>query len=234
MLMEANLGSGFYSTATVWHVGGSICRPSHKNPLWCGNATLVALCPIHHLQICLVHMSNPRTKSTDSLAYFLLWLLSNNNCVCFPGDSLLCSFTVFVAVCMGWSECVTTGPSHSCAKPQLRNWGLSGDALGAIWGFVEEWEPPDIQYVTQIGVVTPEAGWIRLGWLAHWGAASGWFCLPVSLSVIWTFGAQILFIVALLLKILLQLSVILNNNWYAGLFDLLILLLYFSISNIKK
>lgn len=55
---------------------------------------------------------------------------------------------------------------------------LSGDALGAFWtlwagGLWRSEKPPDIQYVTQTGVMTPEAGWIRPGWLAHSGATSG-------------------------------------------------------------
>lgn len=52
------------------------------------------------------------------------------------------------------SACVTTSPSHLHAKPQFRNWGLSGDAFGAfgallvrrLWRGEKAW---DSQYVTQ-------------------------------------------------------------------------------------
>ncbi len=108
----------------------------------------------HHLQVCLVHMSKPNCEPkglTHSLS-FSCGCLAITTSLFFLRFSTLLIHRICARL-QGWvyicprSVCVTTSPSHSRAKPQLRNWGSerwrTWSILGLVGrGFVEEWETP--------------------------------------------------------------------------------------------
>lgn len=95
------------------------------------------------------------------------------------------------------SACVTTSPSHSCAKPQLRNWGSEWWRTWSIPGllgqeFVEEWETPWTFSMSLRGELWPrrldgEPGWL---WGHVWVTVVGSVCVRVCVAcIILTCGA---------------------------------------------
>lgn len=124
------------------------------------------------------------TKCTDSLAHFLLWLLSNNHSSVFleilhfaHSQDLCQSAWVTVYLCASRHVHHTRVLNLSSGTE-----AVSGDALGAFWaslvgGLWRGEKPPDIRYVSQRRVVTPEAGWRSgvTGW--QWGHVSVCMCV---------------------------------------------------------
>ena len=106
---------------------------------------------------------------TESLAYFLLWLLSNNH------ESVFLEILYFalkiwaslheLTVCLPalrvrHDESITLACKTSVQE--LRQWVVTHSEHSGPWwsgGLQKSEKPPDIQCVTQSRVVTPEAGW---------------------------------------------------------------------------
>lgn len=107
---------------------------------------------------------NCEPRRTDSRAHFLPWLLSNNHqsvfleILYFAHSQDFCQ-SAWVSVYLS----VRHDDVHNTRVLNLSSGteAASADALGAslVGGLWRSEKPPDMQYVTQRRVVTPEAGW---------------------------------------------------------------------------